>query len=339
MQQPKNIIVRMPNWIGDLVMATPVLTDLRRAFPESRITAMCQVPLGELLKEDEDIDELFSFKKVGIFRRRQERRNIVDKLRIGRFDVGILMTNSFSSAWIFWNGKIKNRIGFKNEGRSCLLTDALPFPENIEEKHLVLTYKELLSPLGIPLSKTKPRLFLKEEELEQGRLFLEKMKVPKGAKIVGINPGAAYGSAKCWLPDRFKELTRRLLKEKDVYIVYFGSGATASLVDEICQGMPPRVVNTAGLTTIREMMALIQLCNVFVTNDSGPMHIAAALQVPLVALFGSTNPIKTGPYLWGHVIQKQVSCAPCYLRTCPIDFRCMKGIEVDEVYKQAIALL
>jgi lipopolysaccharide heptosyltransferase II len=339
MKQPKNIIVRMPNWIGDLVMATPVLTDLRTAFPKSSITAMCQTPLGELLKEDKDIDELFSFGKVGIFRRRQERRNIVDKLRIGHFDLGILMTNSFSSAWIFWNGKIKRRIGFKNEGRSILLTDPLSFPEAIEKQHLVVTYKELLSPLDIPISDSKPRLYLKEAEIEQGRLFLEKLKVPKGSKIIGINPGAAYGSAKCWLPDRFKALTRRLLQNEDLYIVYFGNGATASLVDEICRGMPPRVINTSGLTTIREMMALIQICSVFVTNDSGPMHIAAALQVPLVALFGSTNPTKTGPYKWGTVICKQVSCAPCYLRTCPIDFRCMKAIEVDEVYQKVIELL
>ena len=150
---------------------------------------------------------------------------------------------------------------------------------------------------------------------------------------MGINPGATYGSAKCWLPERFREVAERLLKDLDVYLVFFGDLATSSLVKEICQGLPSRVVNLAGVTSLRQLTSLISLCDVLLTNDSGPMHIADALGTPIVALFGSTSEVVTGPYRSsGVVIHKHVDCSPCYQRTCPIDFRCMKRIEADEVY-------
>ncbi|MBS0615622.1 MAG: lipopolysaccharide heptosyltransferase II [Verrucomicrobia bacterium] len=330
--KPQKIIVRMPNWIGDLVMATPILADLRKAYPGSHITAMCRSPICELLKEDPHIDELFCFSKVGTFTRRNERRDIIEKLRRGHHDLGILLTHSFSSAWLFWQGRVKRRLGYKGNGRLCFVTDRLPLPKNIEEQHLVVTYKMLLEPLGISVSSTLPKLYLSDKEIEEAQALLRQLGVEPGKKLVGINPGATYGSAKCWLPERFREVTQRLIeKDKDLFVVYFGDQACTSLVKEICQGMPPRVINLAGLTSLRELAALIKLCDVLLTNDSGPMHIAAALGTPLVALFGSTNEVTTGPYKTGIVIHKHVSCSPCYLRTCPIDFKCMKRIEVSEV--------
>ncbi len=330
---PRNIIVRMPNWIGDLVMATPILSDLRKAYPEAYITAMCRSPICELLKEDPEINELFCFSKASGFGRRMERRNIIEKLRNGKYDLGILLTHSFSSAWWFWLGKVQMRLGYECNGRKPLLTHSLPFPKNIQNQHLVVTYKMLLGPLGIPISDTPPRLYLSPKELNDARTLLRQHGVPDGALIVGINPGATYGSAKCWLPERFREVTERLLRDKDIYIVYFGDQATVSLVKEICTGLPPRVINLAGLTSLRELSSLIIHCDVILTNDSGPMHIADALGTPIVALFGSTSEIITGPYRSGTLIHKHVECSPCYQRTCPIDFRCMKRIEADEVYE------
>jgi len=337
--QPKNIIVRMPNWIGDLVMATPVLSDLRKAYPEASITAMCRTPLCELLQEDPEINELFCFSKTNSFTRRNDKRNIIEKLRKGKYDLGVLLTHSFSSAWWFWQGKVTNRLGYECNGRRLLLTHSVPLPENIQNQHLVVTYKMLLSPLGIPISETPPRLFLAEKEVEQVRDLLKQHGVGKNHLIVGINPGATYGSAKCWLPQRFREVTQRLLHDKDVFVVYFGDVATSSLVKEICQGLPPRVVNLAGLTSLRELACLISLCDVLLTNDSGPMHIADALGTSIIALFGSTNEVITGPYRTGKVIHKHVECSPCYQRTCPIDFKCMKRIEAIEVYDQISTVL
>ena len=329
----------MPNWIGDLVMATPVLTDLRRRFPHAEITAMCTASLAPLLEHDPDIDQLFAFTRPSGWLVRDERRDLIEKLREGNYDLGLLLTNSFSSAWWFWRGQVSRRMGFRKDYRRPLLSRAIQFPENVESQHLVHTYKQLLEPLGIAISGTAPRLHVLPEELDAAEHRLRKMGVPKERKLIGINPGAAYGSAKCWLPESFREVTERLLKDPDVYVIYFGDVTGAPLVKQICSGLPERVINLAGATSLRELVAHIQLCDVFLTNDSGPMHIAAAVGTPLVALFGSTSDIKTGPYGTGTVIHKHVECSPCYLRECPIDFKCMKQITPDEVYRELTSLL
>ncbi len=321
----------MPNWIGDLVMATPILTDLRKAYPHAKITAMCRSPLSDLLRQDPEINELFCFSKRGRFSKGAEKRAIVQKLKKEKYDLGILLTHSFSSAWWFWLGNVKKRLGYACNGRALLLSEGVSLPENLHQQHLVNTYKSLLSPLGIPSSSTAPRLFLSDEEVNNARFLLKQHGVSAYSTIIGINPGAAYGSAKCWLPNRFREVTEKLLENEENFIVYFGDQASASLVKEICKDLPPRVINLAGLTSLRELAALISICRVLLTNDSGPMHIADALGTFVIALFGSTSEIVTGPYKAGEVIHKHVKCSPCYQRTCPIDFRCMKEIEVDEV--------
>jgi len=197
----------------------------------------------------------------------------------------------------------------------------------------------LLSPLGIPLKNNPTRLFLSNSETEAAGQLLKQHGAKKECRIVGINPGATYGSAKCWLPERFREVAEKLLENENIVIVFFGDQPTAPLVKEICQGLGPRVINLAGLTSLRELAALISQCDVILTNDSGPMHIADALGRKVVALFGSTNEIVTGPYRNGKVIHKHAECSPCYQRTCPIDFRCMKRIEAEEVYTAIMQLL
>lgn len=327
---PQNILIRMPNWIGDLIMATPILTDLRNAFPKASITAMCRRPICELLEEDEAIDELFCFEKqANRFSRGDLRRNIIAKIQAGAFDTGLILPNSFSSAWWFWQGKVQRRIGFPGHFRKWLLNDPVPLPQ--EKMHQVDLFKKLLEPLGISHSQTPPRLYVSQKEVEESKKLLYQRGYVRGKKLIGINPGAAYGSAKCWLPERFKELARRLLQE-DLYIVFFGDSLSSKLVKDVCHGLPKRVMNLAGMTSLRELACLIKDCDVLVTNDSGPMHVAAAFDVPMVALFGSTDDVATGPYGQKNaVIHKKVSCSPCFKRECPIDFRCMKEITVDEV--------
>lgn len=332
MNEPKNIIIRMPNWLGDLVMATPILADVRAKWPKASITAMCQSNVAPLLKNDPHIDEIYSFKKISGWIHYLRRYEIVDDLKRGEYDLGILLTNSFSSAWWFWRGGVKGRTGFAANLRSFLLNRPIPYPENIETQHLVKTYKAILVPLGIEVSSTPPQLYISDEEKENAGKFLQSRGVDVNtSKIIGINPGAAFGTAKCWLPERFREVTSRLLKDPSSIILFFGDGSAVPLVDKIINGLGERVINLAGKTSIRELMALIQQCSVFLTNDSGPMHIASALGTPLVALFGSTSDVKTGPFGGGTIIHKHVECSPCYKKICPIDFRCMKRIEVDEV--------
>lgn len=330
---PRNILVRMPNWLGDLVMATPILADLRHHWPEAKITAMCQGALGSIIQEDPHLNAVFNFEKPKGLRNRVG-NDIVNSLQKEHYDLGILLTNSFSSAWWFWKGNVQNRLGFASHWRSWLLNYPIPFPNERSDQHLVTTYKQLLHPLGIPLSSTDPKLYIAKQEQNAIQEWLFKEGVRKDDLVIGINPGAAYGSAKCWLPDRFKTLAAMLLENPRIKILFFGDKVGTPLVEEICAGLPKRVINLAGKTSLRELMAFIQACNIFLTNDSGPMHVASALGTPLIALFGSTSDVATGPYKGGKVIHKHVPCSPCYRRECPIDFRCMKQIEVDEVYRE-----
>lgn len=329
----ESIIVRMPNWVGDVVMATPILTDLRHAFPKASITAMCRSPICELLSQDESIDELFCFhKNKNQFSARNEKKDIISKIQAGKFDLGVLLPNSFSSAWWFWQGGVKRRVGYSCFPRNLLLTDSVKYPK--KKMHQVDLYKHLLSPLGIAHSKTKPRLFVTDKEMSEAMSLLFQRGYKKGKKLVGIHPGAAYGSAKCWPEKNFRSLAIELAKE-DLYLVFFGDAQTEELIKNICQGLPENVMNLAGATSIRQLMCLIRECDVLLTNDSGPMHIAAAFDTPLVALFGSTDEVVTGPY--GHklaVINKKVGCSPCLRRECPIDLRCMTQISVEEVVKR-----
>ncbi len=330
----------MPNWLGDLVMGTPVLKDLRVRFPDAEITAMCQGGAGALLEHDPHINEVLSFRRPNGWIHHTHPYAIIQSLKQREFDLGILLTNSFSSAWWFFLGGVGNRLGYRTNMRGFLLNKAVPFPETKETQHLVLTYKMLLAPLGIPLSDTPPKLYVSSEELAHAKNMLSRLHVDLEKDIlIGINPGAAYGSAKCWLPERFEELTVKLLENPKIRIVYFGDPAGAPLVDQICLNKPDRVINLAGKTSLRELVALIKCCSIFLTNDSGPMHIADALGIPLVALFGSTSDVKTGPYSKGTVIHKHVECSPCYQRVCPIDFKCMKRIEVQEVYQELQKLM
>ncbi len=335
------IIVRMPNWIGDLVMATPILIDLRNAYPDAEITAMCQENVAPLLEKEPAIDELFRFSRAKGFFRRITERNIAGKLKRGDYDLGILLTNSFSSAWRFRQGGVKQILGYRADGRGFLLTTPVSFSEKRKEKHLVETYKELLAPLGIPISSTEPRLIVSDEEIREAWEFVKRLYISPDAKLIGINPGAAYGTAKCWLPDRFAEVAKNLVRADTKNVVlFFGDRSHKELIGNICAGLESRVINLAGQTDLRQLLALIKICSAFLTNDSGPMHIADSLDIPLIALFGSTSPVATGPYKQRQsIIQKKVPCSPCFKRVCPIDFPCMKKIGADEVTGMVLAKL
>lgn len=333
---PKNILIKMPNWVGDLVMATPILEDLKNHFKEAEITVMCLNHLAPLLKTNPYIDAILAYKKPSGWIHKAH-FEIIAQIKKGQYDLGLLLTNSLSSAWWFWRGKVKIRIGFKGQWRAPLLTKALSFPKEREREHQTTTYKRLLLPLHIPLSETQPKLFLEKEERDQASELLKNYGIDLTKQtVIGLSPGAAYGSAKCWPIDHFQELSRRLLEDEKKWLLFFGDNLAHPLIQEILKPFEKRVINLAGKTSLRELMALLSLCHFFVTNDSGPMHIAAALGVPLVALFGSTNPLKTGPKPQGQILYKKIPCSPCYERVCPKDFRCMREIEVEEVLQAVL---
>ena len=339
LDNPKSILVRMPNWLGDFVMATPILRELKQKWPDSKITAMCQGGLGELLKHDPFVSEVFTFKKPkGWFNDRNKLEQL-QKLQRNSYDLGILTTNSYSSAWWLWKGKVKQKVGYKGNLRSLLLDRAIVPSNDYKEKHLVFFYKKLLDSIGITSDGIGPHLVVSEEESREINQLLSSYSVCEDSILVGINPSAAYGPAKCWLPSRFRETVVRLLQNPRVSVIFVGDKSGMPLINELCEGFDERVINLAGMTSIRELLALIKRFDVFLTNDSGPMHVADALGTPLIALFGSTSDVRTGPFSGGHVIHKRVDCSPCYHRKCPVDFRCMRQISVDEVYKNLHSLL
>ncbi len=323
----------MPNWIGDVVMATPVLRVLRESFPKASITAMCLSSLAPLLEKEGSLDGICTFeKKKRFFERKKERRRIFQVLSEGKYDVGILLTNSFSSAWWFFKGRIRQRIGYKAPFRTVFLSKAL---DRKRDKHQVEEYLDLLQ--GVSLGgfnkKRGPELFVEKQERDSVKGILYKKGVRKGQILIGMNPSAAYGPAKCWPEENFRKLAEKLLMDPDVFILFFGDSQSRKKIKRIIPGFKERVYNLAGLTSLRELMAFTAEVDLFITNDSGPMHIAAALHVSLIALFGSTDEKKTGPYQKSGVISKNVACSPCFLRKCPIDFRCMKEITVEQVYQ------
>lgn len=330
----------MPNWIGDLVMAMPVLSSLRQAYPSSKITAMALRSQASLLYKHPDIDEVFQFDRVNIFTRSSKKRNIVKKIIYGQYDIGIILPNSFSSAWLFWQGGVKRRIGYKGNLRDWLLTDRITPSLQQSHHHMVISYQLLLSSLSIPFTLTAPTIYLEPMEIEYAKNCFQTYGIPEGAPVLGINMGAAYGNAKCWPEKKFRGLAKKLIEDHPLlHLIFFGDQNIRIIVKEICATLPKRAINLAGLTTLRELAAMISLCNGFVTNDSGPMHIADAVGTSVIAIFGSTCKYRTGPYSGGTIIHKETACSPCFSRTCPLDFRCMEKISVEEVYHACVRVL
>ncbi len=327
MKSNSKIVVRMPNWIGDAVMAIPVIHLIKKSFPQSRVTIVGKPAILELFEADSMIDHRIVYDK-------RNRKEIIAQLKKEQMDWGILLTNSFSSAWDFFKARVKKRIGFSKEGRRILLTDSLPYEKDRTKDHHIDIYQQLLKKMGIE-QKQMPQLFVSSQEKQWAKEFLAKRGLGDEAILIGVNPSAAFGSSKCWLEERYLKLSQKLLENKRVHLFFFGDASAWNKNNRIIQNLE-RCHNLAGMTTIRELLALTSQCHLFVTNDSGPMHIACALNVRTMAIFGSTSPRATGPYNKGKFIHKKVSCAPCFLRECPIDFRCMKAIEVDQVYQMAL---
>jgi heptosyltransferase II len=327
---PKNIIVRMPNWIGDLVMATPILADLKNKFPDSSLTVLAYENLCDLLKKDKNIDKLYCLKKQKSIFFKKENKKIISELKNKSFDYGLLLTNSFSSAFLFYKAKINNSIGYKKDFRSFFLK----YPINLikENLHQTIKYKNLLKPLGVEISDTKPKLFIHPEDIKNAKILLYQKGYSDDQILIGINPFAKYGLAKCWPSDRFKQVAQVLAENKKNCIALMGDSESKIFINKIRQNLPKNVINIAGCTTLLQLACLIKSCKLFITNDSGPMHIASALNTPLIALFGSSSDIITGPYNPEDiVINKKVSCSPCFKRKCPLDFKCMNQISTSEV--------
>ena len=336
----QRILVRGTNWIGDAVLTTPALTVLRAGFPKARIAVLAKPAVAELLQGHPAVDEIVVYRDPGPDAGLGGKLTLARRLREGRYDLAVLLQNAFEAAAVTALAGIPNRYGYATDGRWFLLTHRVPLSRGIRRKHQIEYYLDLLRPLDIPVTLSAPGLRTTPEEDTVALERLRSLGVPEGRLLIGLNPGSTYGTAKRWIPERFAETADRVAVEYGGHVLIFGGRGEESLGTAIASRMTSPSTVLSGRTTVRELMALIKACGLFITNDSGPMHIAAAFGVPLVAIFGPTDPVTTSPFGKGHeLIRKPVDCSPCLLRECPIDHRCMQGITVEAVLGAAVRQL
>ena len=346
--------IRGPNWVGDSVMVIPALREIRKVFPTTIITALVLPWVRDIYKISPWVDEVLIYDRDGKHAGISRRLRLVRTIAKRKFDAALLLQNAFEAALLARLARIPIRAGYKRDGRGWLLTHGVLVDQSITKLHQIFYYWDLVDQLfrkkriGLEISKNPVKiqkiynnsLPLKNDLLKTGHQILHNEGISFNGKLVGINPGASFGSAKRWLTNRYAEVLDRLIKEQNAEIVIFGSSSELTIANEICQFMKYRPVILSGRTSLSHLMALISFCQLLITNDSGPMHLASALQVPTLALFGSTNEITTGPLNpLSVVLNKKVECSPCLLRECPIDHHCMTEITIEEVYQKAIKIL
>jgi heptosyltransferase-2 len=335
----KRILVKGTNWVGDTIISFPAVNSLRRLFPQAHIYILVMSHLAELWQANPDIDEVIPYDMPTgagrIFAGLQIARLIRDKT----IDLAVVLPRSFSSAWLVFLGGIPQRIGYKGEVRDWLLTERVDRTTEIMSKHRMYYYLKLIERLGRGPSPSLPSLSLNGELEKWANNFLLHNGL-KGRVLIGFNPGATYGEAKCWPPERFVELGERLKHGYDASILLFGSSRPKEqeLNATIAAGIGEGCLNLSGQTSLLELASLLRQCHLLVTNDTGTMHVAAAVGTRVVAIFGPTDPRTTSPLGEGHVvIRTEVSCSPCLKRVCPEDHRCMDLIEVEKVYNMVSA--
>ncbi len=335
-----NILVRATNWVGDAVLSLPALRALRARYPEARITVLARPWMADVYRRESFCDEILTASTAWL-----KRLAIARELRGRRFDAAILLPNSFEAALAAWLAGIPRRIGYNRDGRGLLLTDPIPPPKpGGIPRHESFYYLELLRRGGI-IDELPPAEPIVLEGADKARCAGLERFAQMGFRgpIAGLSPGAQNSRAKQWLPERFAEAAVRLAESLGASVAIFGSAPERALARGIAEairreGYP--VLSLAGETTLGEFIEMAAACRVFLTNDSGAMHLASALGVPTVAIFGPTDWIATAPGgpVWS-IVRQPVECSPCMLRDCPIDHRCMTGVSAGQVAQAAAELM
>ena len=323
LENSKKILVLTPSWVGDAVMSLPSVKRLSEICPSSQIDILCKPFVKDVFINNPLIKNIFEINS----------NHWKNKVREQAYDSTILLPNSFRSALILNQLNIKNRIGYPSEFRRFLLTQPIKLKKDLKQKHHAYYYMNLID--GNYNEKPVAEIHVSDEEKKAAQKMLEKKDIPKGKWIVGIVPGAQNSRAKQWFPERFALLSDILTKTYKAKIVIFGNKAERKLAENVADLMEADSINFAGETTLRETIGLMSLCSIFVSNDTGGMHLAAACGKPVVALFGPTEDWNTSPLGENHLIIRQpVPCSPCMLRDCPIDHRCFRLLTVDRVRRE-----
>jgi heptosyltransferase-2 len=342
----QRIVVRGTNWVGDAVMTVPALRELRRLLPDAHITLATRSFAEGIFRGADFLDDLLLYdRKPGasrsVFRKAREWRR-------RRFDLAVLFQNAFEAALIAWMARVPNRIGYATQRRGCLLTHPLPLPKWHGSRHESFYYLNIVAQLETLLhgaSKILDHepvfdLQVAADRQTEGRAILHAHGVRDGSPIVALCPGSINSRAKRWPAERYAALADRFIEETGANVLLIGSAAELDVSREVSKHMRREPLMLTGKTDLGQAMAILSLVDLLVTNDTGPAHIASALGRPTLVIFGPTNPLTTRPVSpAAEIVRHPPDCAPCMLRDCPIDHRCMTAITPDEVFARACALL
>lgn len=334
------ILVRATNWVGDAILSLPALRALRSAFPAANISILARPHIAELYRGQGIADALLPYDSRGMHAGLWGGERLARQLRAQEFDAALLLQNAFDAAWVAWRARIPERIGYARDGRSVFLTKAIRVPKTGEiPAHEQLYYLELLRRAGWLASYTGDTfigLRVEPEASENAERALIGAGAQPGKLRVAIGAGASYGSAKCWPSARFAEILNRLQADFRADVILFGTDAEKEVASAISTGMRRPPIDLIGTTSIGDLPALLARCHLFIGNDSGAMHVAAAVGLPVVAIFGPTDPAGTAPVTPRcTIVQDKPHCSPCFLRRCPIDHRCMTRITPEAVLSAA----
>lgn len=323
------MLVRIPNWLGDALMATPVYYNLSLNLDEE-IYLFGPPSIVELFK-------FFPKVKVLPFYKENFKKNL-ETLKPFKAQRGLLLTNSFSSAWLFFRAKIKERLGYASDLRRFLLTKAVKVPS--QKMHQRDYYLYLIKKLGFEVREKALKLYLGEEIFEKVEKLFKKVGLRLEESFVILAPGAAYGLAKKWPKDHYKILAEKLSK-KGHQVLVVGSSSEKELGEFIKEGYPKGIYNLCGKTDLLTVSGIFLLSKLIISNDSGLMHLAACLEKPQIAIFGSTDPELTGPLNpKAKIIKKEFNCSPCFERECPYrHYNCLKNITPEEIFQIAETIL
>ena len=330
--QPLRIFVKGLNWVGDAIMATPALSQLRHAYPKAKITMMVRPWVAAVYEHSPDIDVLWvhddAASPVAFLK-------AVRLVRTGHFQLGLALPNSFRAAALLWLGQVRYRIGYRRSQRGWLLSDAVAVRPEYLKEHQIYYYLHLIEGRCGKLAQ-RPRQVLRSGELEREevRRLLAQRGLDRGLPLVGIAPGSINSSAKRWPTERFAALADRIAEEGKAEILLLGSGKELDVLERVAAACKAPVHNLGGAIDLGQLIALIERLAGLVCNDSGAMHMGAAIGIPTVALFGPTEYETTYPFSrTARIVRKAVTCAPCMLRECPTDHHCMLEIGIDEAFE------
>ena len=337
----KKILIRSTNWIGDAIMTTPAVRAIRKNFPDAEISILTKPWVVPVFSDSPYVDNLLIYDEAG------KHKGMVGKMRLAKdlkqygFDAAILLQNAFEAALITFFAGIPCRIGYNTDVRGFLLTHSVSCTPQIKKIHQTGYYLGILQGVGLDTDGPGLDLVVNNKDQKRAAEILEEHGISRADRLVGINPSATFGPAKQWFPERYAALSDKIHEVFGADILLFGGPKDRELGIRISQMMQHPLVDLCGKTKLGEAIALISMCNLFITNDSGLMHVAAALDIPLIAIFGSTNPVTTGPKgLNSKIVRVPIDCSPCLKPECPKGhLKCMDQIDVNMVFEVVKELL